>query len=156
MPWKLCWNVTSSLSPLLWNLVGQWKINMDEIELNCCAAMRNFLQVSLRDATSWNRKCKNLRELSCPFLCDLLRNFSLNWARNLRNLAISSHCVKDTHCLNDTVTSPNSGKAAAIKAIEMVWYINDRCRIEIVLKTNNNVNSENKMVLLRTILSSTY
>ena len=28
-------------------------------------------------------------------LCDLLWNFSLNWARNLKNLGISFHCVKD-------------------------------------------------------------
>ena len=28
-------------------------------------------------------------------LCDLLWNFSLNWTRNLKNLGILFHCVKD-------------------------------------------------------------
>ena len=50
----------------------------------------------------------------------------LAWVSNLKNLPISSHCVKYIYCLSDTVTSRNSGRAAAIESRGIVWYITDR------------------------------
>ena len=38
-------------------------------------------------------------------LCDLLRNFSLNWVRILQNLGISSHNAKDIHSLINIMAS---------------------------------------------------
>ena len=95
--------VTSTLSPFLWNLVGKWKIYMDKIELNIISllwgASSKFL-CATQLANTENVKTyvnyphrfmssqdTNIIAAQWWALSDLLRNFSLNWARNVKKLS---------------------------------------------------------------------
>ena len=93
---------TSTSSPFLWNLVGKWKIYMDKIELNIISllwgAFSKFLcATQLANTKNVNTYVNyphrfmsshetNIIAAQWWALSDLLWNFSLNWARNIRKL----------------------------------------------------------------------